>query len=206
MSVTRALAILKAEGLVEGQKGRAVFATDRRPVVVRASHYPRSTEDQAYPWITEAARRDRIGSIRLIEVGEHPAPRPVAAAFGLAENEPVVMRHQLLLLDEEPSELVWSYYPVDIARGTALAQNRRIRGGSSAALAALGLPMRNAVDQVATRLATVAEFVALQLPDEVLVLRQFRVAYTDGRRPIEVTVMIKAGHQYEVQYELPGPG
>lgn len=40
MSVTRALAILKSEGLVEGQRGRAVIATGRRPVVVTASHSP----------------------------------------------------------------------------------------------------------------------------------------------------------------------
>jgi GntR family transcriptional regulator len=115
MTVTRALAILKAEGLVEGRKGKAVISTDRRPAVVRASHYPQAT-DGPFPWITEAASRERIGSSRLIEVGEQPAPAQVAAAFGIATGAPVVMRHQLLLLDGEPAELVWSYYPLEIAR------------------------------------------------------------------------------------------
>ncbi|MEU7903910.1 UTRA domain-containing protein [Actinoplanes sp. NPDC049118] len=132
--------------------------------------------------------------------------RRSASAFGLAEGDPVMLRHQLLLLDDEPAELVWSYYPVEVARGTVLAESRRIKGGTPAVLAALGLPMRNAIDQVATRLATVAEFVALRLPEEVPVLRQFRVVYTEGRRPVEVSVMVKAGQQYEVQYELPAPG
>jgi GntR family transcriptional regulator len=201
MTVTRALAILKAEGLVEGRKGKAVISTDRRPAVVRASHYPQAT-DGPCPWITEAASRERIGSSRLIEVGEQPAPVQVAAAFGIATGAPVVMRHQLLLLDAEPAELVWSYYPLEIALGSALAEPRRIRGGSPAALAALGFPLRNAVDQVAARFATVAEFVALQLPEDIPVLRQFRVAYTDGSRPVEVTVMVKAAQQYEIQYQL----
>jgi GntR family transcriptional regulator len=203
MSVTRALAILKAEGLVEGQKGKSVLSTGRRPTVVRASHYPEPVTDGPFPWITEAARRERIGSSALIEVAEQPAPAQVAAAFGIAAGALVVMRHQLLLLDEEPGELVWSYYPVEIARGTALAENRRIKGGSPAALAALGYPLRNAVDQVAARFATVAEFVALRLPEDIPVLRQFRVAYTEGSRPVEVTVMVKAAQQYEIQYELP---
>lgn len=207
MSVTRALAVLKAEGLVDGQKGREVFSTSRRPTVVRAGHYPVAPQSgQPYPWITEAASRNRVGSSELIEVSERPAPVQVAAAFGLAPAEPVVMRHQLLLLDAEPAELVWSYYPVAVARGTALAERRLIKGGSPAALAALGLPPRRAVDQVATRFATVAEFIALTLPADIPVLRQFRVVYTDDDRPVEASVMIKAGQQYEVQYDLPeGP-
>jgi GntR family transcriptional regulator len=45
--------------------------------------------------------------------------------------------------------------------------------------------------------------VALRLPEDIPVLRQFRVAYTDGSRPVEVTVMAKAAQQYEIQYELP---
>jgi GntR family transcriptional regulator len=206
MSVTRALAILKAEGLVEGRKGQGVYCTSRRPTVVRASHYPvPSPTGQPYPWITEVAGRSRVGSSTLLEVQEEPAPAQVAAAFGLVMGDPVVMRHQLLSLDDEPAELVWSYYPVDIARGTALAEHRRITGGSPAVLAELGLPARRAVDQIATRFATVAEFVALKLPEDVPVLRQFRVVFTDGDRPVEATVMIKAGQQYEVQYELPEP-
>jgi GntR family transcriptional regulator len=206
MSVTRALAILKAEGLIEGKTGRGVYSTSRRPTVVRASHYPRPARSgHSYPWIAAAARRDRVGSSTLIEVGERPAPAQVASAFGLSPGELVVMRHQLLLLDEEPAELVWSYYPTDVARGTALAENRKMKGGSPTVLDSLGYPLRNAVDQVGARFATVAEFVALKLPEDIPVLRQFRVAYTDQQRPIEVTVMVKAGQQYEVQYELPAP-
>jgi GntR family transcriptional regulator len=206
MSVTRALAILKAEGMVEGQKGRGVFSTGRRPTVVRADHYPRpASPGEPYPWITDAASRGRAGSTTLIDVGERPAPAQVAAAFGIAVGNPVVMRHQLLSLDGEPAELVWSYYPIDIARGTALSEPRKLPGGSPATLAALGHPLRNAVDQIATRFATVAEFIALKLPEDIPVLRQFRVVFTDDRRPVEVIVMIKAGQQYEVQYDLPAP-
>ena len=206
MTVTRALAILKAEGLVEGQRGRSVVATGRRPAVVRADHYPDPEPHGPFPWIAEAARRSRVGSARLIEVVELPAPTQVAAAFEIDVGAPVVVRHQLLLLDDEPAELVWTHYPIDIARGTALAEPARMRGGSPAVLSALGFPLRSAIDQVSARFATVAEFVALRLPEDVPILRQFRVAYTDGGRPVEVTIMIKAAQQYEIQYELPeGP-
>jgi GntR family transcriptional regulator len=110
----------------------------------------------------------------------------------------------VLLLDGEPAELVWHYYRTDLARGTRLAENRKIRGGTPAVLAELGCPPRSAVDQVQARLATVEEFTALKLPEDMPVLRQFRVVFTDENRPVEATVMVKAGHLYELQYGLPG--
>lgn len=54
-------------------------------------------------------------------------------------------------------------------------------------------------------MATVDEFVALQLPDDMPVLRQFRVVYTANREPIEVSEMIKAAHRYKARYFLPAP-
>ncbi|MBB4738032.1 GntR family transcriptional regulator [Actinoplanes octamycinicus] len=186
MTVTRALRILKAEGLVTGHKGRSVTATGRRPATVAAGF-----ED---------------GEARLLEVGETPAPAPVARAFGLDRAEPVVVRHQLRLLDTEPAELSWTYYPATLARGTVLAGPDPLPEGSPAALAGLGHPLRRVVDQVSVRPATVAEFLALRLPEDIPVLRQFRVGYTDGERPVEATVMIKAGQQFEIRYEVPAPG
>ena len=191
MTITRAIAVLKAEGLVEGHKGRSVVATGRRPAVVRASHYP-------------AIRTPgRPTSVSLVEVGEGPAPAQVAAAFGLPTGQPVVIRAQIARLDKEPAELVWNYYPVEIARDTPLAALSPLAGGSPAALAALGHPVRSAVDRVSVRPATVAEFMALALPGDIPVLRQFRVAYSDDDRPVEATVMIKAGQQFEIRYDVP---
>jgi GntR family transcriptional regulator len=206
-TVQRALAILKAERFVEGKPGVGVFVTAHQPVVIRTSHYPSPAEaGQPYPWITAHASQGRVGSSELRFVGEAPAPAEVAAAYGIEIGTPTVMRHQLLSFNGEPAELVWSYYTTDVAQGTRLAENRKIKGGSPAALAELGLPPRDAVDQVMARLATVAEFTALQLPEDMPVLRQFRVVYTNDQRPIEVTVMIKAGQKYQIQYHLPEGG
>jgi len=101
---------------------------------------------------------------------------------------------------------VWSYYQVEVARGTALAEHRLITGGSPRVFAELGLPLRNAKDKVGVRMATKEEIDVLRLPADIPVLRQVRVVFTDGQRPIEVTVMVKAGQQYEVEYELPETG
>lgn len=203
-TVQRALAILKDEKFLEGQKGRGVFVTAHQPVVIRASHYPKAAgADQPYPWISDNAAKGRPARIDLRSVGEVPAPAQVAAAFGIERDAPVVCRHMLLCLADEPAELLWSYYPTEIARGTELAENRKIKGGTPRVLAELGYPLRNAVDQVGARLATVDEFMALKLPQDMPVLRQLRVLYTDNQRAAQVDIMVKAGQQYEIQYELP---
>jgi GntR family transcriptional regulator len=179
---------------VEGHRGKSVVATGRRPAAVRAVHQP------------PIRFGDRASATRLLQVGETPAPAQVAAAFGVPAGAPVVVRTQVALLDDEPAELVWNYYPADLARGTELAEHRLLAGGSPAVLATLGHPVRAAVDQVSVRPATVAEFVALGLPGDVPVLRQFRVAYSDDRRVVEATVMIKSGQRFEIRYDVPLTG
>jgi GntR family transcriptional regulator len=203
-TVQRALSILKAERFVEGRAGVGVFVTAHQPAVMHSSHYPiPADKGQPYPWITEHVSRGHTAKSDLRLVGEVPAPAEVAAAYELDLGTPVVVRHQLLKLDNEPAELVWSYYRTDMARGTQLAEPRKIKGGTPVVLAALGYPLRNAVDLVLTRLATVDEFTALQLPEDMPVLRQFRVVYSDHQQPVEVTVMVKAGQKYQIQYDLP---
>ncbi|MFF5295182.1 GntR family transcriptional regulator [Paractinoplanes globisporus] len=191
MTVTRAVAILKAEGLVEGHRGKSVVATGRLPATIRAMHAP------------PMRSRGRRASTELIEVGEGPAPARVAEVFGLAVGDPVLVRSQLASLDGEPAELVWNYYPTSIARDTELTAPRLLAGGSPAVLAALGHRVVRAVDHVSVRPATVAEFVTLGLPGDVPVLRQFRVAYAEDGRAVEATVMIKSGQRFEIRYDVP---
>lgn len=108
----------------------------------------------------------------------------------------------MLLIDDEPAELVSSYYPLEIARGTAIARRQRIKGGTPALLAELGYPPRLSVDRVSARAPAQEQFPALRLPGDLPVLRTLRTVRSDGDRTIEVTVMVKAGHLYEVQYEF----
>lgn len=204
-TVQRALRVLKAEGYIEGVAGSGVFVRENQALVVKADAFLAPAEPgEPYSWISRAASRGQVGSTQLLDVGERVAPARVATAFGLSPGEPVIVRKQLLLLDGEPAELVRNHYPLDIARGTPLEQNRRIKGGSPVVLAEQGLRPVRAVDHVLPRLATVEEFVALKLPEDMPVLRQFRVVYATDGRPVEASIMVKAGQRYEVEYELRG--
>lgn len=122
--------------------------------------------------------------------------------MNLPADGTALLRSQILLIDDEPAELVDCYYPLDIAEGTALMERRRIKGGTPALLAELGHSARRSVDRVSAGIPTQEQYRSLRLTSSTPVLRTLRVVHGDGDSPVEVTVMVKAGHLYELRYEF----
>ncbi|MGE7388344.1 GntR family transcriptional regulator [Streptomyces sp. NPDC004126] len=203
-TIQKAVQILKTEGLVVGRAGAAVTVRANRQQTVRpASSLAPAPAGAAYPWLAEIAGRPGTEARSdLIGVAETEVHGDLATALGQENGTLAVLRQQLITMGDEPAELVSSYYPPAIARGTALAEPRKIRGGTPTLLAGLGFPPRTSVDRVSARVPTRAEHAALRLPGDLPVLRTLRTVYSDGHRPVEVTVMVKAGHLYELQYEF----
>ncbi|MFD9410344.1 GntR family transcriptional regulator [Streptomyces sp. NPDC059989] len=202
-TIQKAVQLLKDEGLAIGRAGAAVTVRENRQRTVRpAESLTPAAAGAAYPWLVEAAEGPSVARSSLLAVEEVHVVGDVAAALGLPEGGSAVRRRQLISIDGEPAELVSSYYPVDIARGTALAEARRIRGGTPTLLAELGFPPRRSVDRISARVATQEQYTALRLPGDLPVLRTLRTVYADDERAIEATVMVKAGHLYELRYEF----
>jgi GntR family transcriptional regulator len=66
----------------------------------------------------------------------------------------------------------------------------------------MGYPSRRTVDRLSARVPTQEEYEGLRLASDLPVLRAFRVVYSDEERPIEATIMAKAGDLFELQYEF----
>lgn len=202
-TVQKALQLLKSERLVVGRAGTAVTVREHRQLTVRpASSMAPAAAGDTYPWLAETAKSGGKARSTLLAVAETTPPADVAAALRLPADGTAFLRHQVLTLDGVPVELVHAYYPPHIARGTPLAENRRIKGGTPTLLTALGHPPRLSVDHVSARIPTQEQYEALQLPGALPVLRTLRVVYGADEQPVEVTVMAKAGHLYELRYEF----
>ncbi|MFE9098428.1 GntR family transcriptional regulator [Streptomyces sp. NPDC007264] len=202
-TIQKALQVLKDEQLVVGRAGAAVTVREHRQRTMRpAAYMAPACSGQPYRWLTEAAKHGGRAHSTLLDVAEVRPPADVSAGLDLADSETALLRHQVLSIDGEPVELVKSYYPLAIARDTALADTRKISGGTPTLLAELGFPPRLSVDRVSARVPTQEQYHALNLPSDLPVLRTLRVVYSDNSRPVEVTVMVKAGHLYELQYEF----
>ncbi|MFF0055644.1 GntR family transcriptional regulator [Streptomyces microflavus] len=202
-SIQKAITMLKGEGLLEGRAGSSVMALEARRQTMTPAAYSKPAEDgQPYRWLSEAERNGRRPSIRLLDVAETTPPADVTAAMDLEPQGRAVLRKQLLSLQGEPCELVHSYYPLELASGTALTEKTKIKGGSPTLLAGLGYPPLRTVDHVTAEEATNEEYEALRLPRQVAILRTFRVVHSTDDRVIEVTIMAKAGHLYSLRYDF----
>ncbi|MGW7001381.1 GntR family transcriptional regulator [Streptomyces sp. NPDC054933] len=202
-TIQKAVSLLKGEGLVEGRPGAAVTVQDRRRETLTPAAYSKPAEaGQPYRWITEAEAAGRRPTIQLLDVAEVKPPARVAEVLELGDEGKALLRKQLLSFDDEPCELVHSYYPLELARGTAMVERKRIKGGTPTLLAQLGYPPLRTVDEVSAEEPTNEEYEALRLPSIVPVLCTFRVVLSADDRVIEVTEMAKASHLYKLRYEF----
>lgn len=153
-------------------------------------------------WGAEAAGHGGTGAQKLLGVEEVPASTMVADMLGVAPGEPVVVRRRLMLFDDHPVELVDSYYPAIIARGTRLGEARKIPGGAVAFLAGLGHLPRRVREDVSARLATPDERIALRLDDPSCVLLLARTLIAENELPVEASVMTMVADGRRLRYEL----
>lgn len=202
-TVQKALQMLKEEQLLVGQPGKGVFVKGSTQQSISPLVYmPPAAAGEPYRWLSEAEKRSQRGSVTLLEVAVVTPPHEVAQVLGLEEGGQALLRKQILFLDEEPTELTRSYYPLELAEGTAMMERRKIKGGTPTLLAERGYPPRAFVDEVSSEIPTEDEVVALELPKDMPVMLTFRVVYSDEERPIEVSLLAKAAHKYRMRYRL----
>lgn len=206
VTIQRALQILKDERFLEGQSGVGVFVRSGSAQTIQPAHYIAPSEPgQPYRWLSEATGRQQRGKYRMLAVRESVPPVEVHRALRLAEGGTALLRSRIGFLDDQPAELVKSYYPLELARGTRLADRRLIPGGSPALLLEMGYPTRSQDDVVAARPATTEEYEALEIPRDVPVLEIFRIVYSDDDKPIEVTLLTKPAHRFKMGYHIEMP-
>jgi DNA-binding GntR family transcriptional regulator len=153
-------------------------------------------------WAEETAERKVSGAQQLREVAEVPPPDPVAEGLGLGPDEPVIVRRRVMLVDDRPVELTDSYYPLAIARGTALAEPRKIRGGAITLLADLGYRVQRVQEDVSARPATAEESQLLELADGEWVLVLIRLVRSADGRPVEMSIMTMTATDRHLRYQV----
>ncbi len=202
-TIKNAMSILEKEGLVYTRRGAGVYARQHRQrTMVPASYKNPPTGGGKYQWLTVNEEKGEAPRSELLTVEEIIPPAAVREAFGLPSDEKALLRRQIMHLGDQPCELVEVYVPLDLAQGTPIMERRKIKGGVGRVLLEAGFPPLRCVDRVAARWPTPGQAKALRMPTKLPVLRQFRVTYSVDDRPIEASIMAKAGHLYELEYDF----
>lgn len=202
-TIKNAVTTLEKEGLASPVQGSGVIVRPHRQRTMTPAAYKNPARPgEKYQWLSENEKKGAAAKAKLLDVEEVVPPAAVRETFGLGEDETALLRRQMLTLDGEPCELVEVYIPMSLARGTKLMNHHLLRGGSGRVLEDLGHPTVECVDKVSARLPTPEQYAALKMPTKLPVLRTYRTTYSTDGRPIQVEIMAKAGHMYELQYNF----
>jgi GntR family transcriptional regulator len=207
-TVRRALALLKAEGLLTTEQGRGVFVRSKPQVrlLLSGENFRRHRREGSSGFNAQVEEQGQKPEQRLLEVGRTAATEDVAKRLGVAGGEPVVVRRRLFVVNDEPVARCDSYYPAEIADGTALAEPENIEGGAYGLIEDPDGPirrrLRRSIDDLECRMPTPAEVEQLQLGSGVPVVRVLRTVYDSEKAPIEVQETIAAADKHQFRYEV----
>lgn len=207
-TVRRAIARLKAEGLVVTEQGRGAFVRPKPHVRLRLSGASyRKHRGLGLPGFNaQVLEQGQSPEQRLREVAVVAAPADVAHRLDVDEGARVVVRRRLFLIDGQPVAFCDSYYPAEFAEGTVIAEYRKVRGGVYAVIEDPAGPIRRrvtrSVDDLVSRMPTPHEADELRLSPGVPVIQILRTVYDAEDRPLEVQDTVAAADRHELRYEV----
>lgn len=203
MTVRNAIQILQGEGLVLAEHGRGVFVRPRPPVRRLASdRFARRNREQGKAaFIAEAEQAGSRPEVDSIVIAEERPTQDIASRLGSSRK--VLARRRRYLLDGRPVETAVSYIPLDIARGTPIADPNPGPGGIYARLEEAGHPLDHFDEEVRSRMPMPDEARALRMTPGVPVFQLVRTAWDTDGRAVEVCDTIMAADAYVLAYSLP---
>jgi GntR family transcriptional regulator len=207
-TVRRALALLKAEGLVTTEQGRGVFVRSKPHVrlLLSGENFRRHRRAGVSGFNAQVAEQGQVPEQRLLEVARVLAPEVVAQRLGIADDGTVVVRRRLFVVNGEPVARCDNYYPAEMADGTALSEPENIEGGAYGLIEDSEGPirrrLRRSVDDLECRMPTPAEVDELQLGAGVPVVRVLRTVFDSEKVAVEVEETIASADKHRFRYEV----
>ncbi|MEA2670596.1 MAG: GntR family transcriptional regulator, partial [Chloroflexota bacterium] len=207
-TVRRAVARLKAEGLVVSEQGRGTFVRPKPHVrlLLTGGNLRRHRAAGLSGFNAQVVEQGQRPAQRLLEVATISAPPEVSMRLDVDEEGLVVVRRRLFLVEEQPVALCDSYYPAHMVAGTAIAEARLIRGGALAVIEDPEGPIRRqaarSVDELVGAMPTRTEIEQLGLALGVPVMRILRTIYDAEEAPLEVQATVAAADRHEFRYEV----
>jgi GntR family transcriptional regulator len=196
-TVRKAIAVLKAEGLLDAAQGRGVFVRTKAPLLRRLSL--REWETGPSGGFSFERQDGRASAER--EGGRAPAAAAVASRLGIREGDEVIVWRWRVLSDDRPLMLAATYLP---AAGREQARQPEMPEDLYRCLAdEPGFRVGRLTEHVASRMPQPDEARALDLGPGTPVVLITRTAYAPDGKAVETSDAVIAADRYELLYELP---
>lgn len=198
-SINRAIAILRAEGLVRVEHGRGAFVQEI-PTVKRVRRIPRGNVPGS-SFAEEMRKSGLVPQTRLAGLATVPAPSDIAEHLNIAAGEPVVRRTRHMFASHRPVQLATSYIPLTVAGSQDIALPDTGPTGLYKRLAGRGYPVSRFIEEIEARQPRADEAAFLGLTEAQHVLEVTRIAYTKDDMPIETVLNVFPSQQWRLSYE-----
>jgi GntR family transcriptional regulator len=187
-SINRAIALLRAEGLVRVEHGRGAFVQEI-PTVKRTRRIPR--DDRAGSSFAEEIRKAGLDPrTELANLDTVPAPADIAEHLRISAEEAVVRRTRYMFASGRPVQLAISYIPAAISGGQDIALPDTGPTGLYQRLAARGFRIVRFVEQIEVRYPRPEEAAFLGPTEAQHVLEVTRIAYAKDDLPVETVINV----------------
>jgi len=202
-TVRLAVGLLIQQGLVETRQGIGTYVTEpATPLTVLLSRdedwQAGEHANAALPPAGERASRQTTAKFQAETAG---ANAEVAAALGVAEGTPIVLRRTHRYLGSEPWSLVVSYYPMDIVKGTDLEQAGPTAKSATLVLTEHGHEPVGYRDDIYARMPDAIETAFFGLSSVVPVTVVSRTAY-DAAQPVQLTRYVFRADRLHLRHEM----
>ncbi len=204
-TVRQAMALLRAEGLVDVEHGRGSFVRARRPIRrVTSVRYAKAARTGKSPFRTEAEAAGMVGRGELLGVEIVAADPDIANWLEVEEGSEVVLRRRLFLADEEPIQINDGYLPRDLVAGTDLETPRLITEGTYTVLERIGHKPLKCSEELSARMPTAEEIDLLHLRQNVPVMDIVRITRGAGGRVLQALRLVASAERNVFVYnDLP---
>jgi GntR family transcriptional regulator len=207
-TVRRAIAMLKAEGLVVTEQGKGAFVrpTPHVRLLVTGTNYRRHRRAGLSGFNAQALEQGHAPQQEVLDVATIAAPLEVSIRLNLDEGAPMLRRRRLFRLEGHAVAFCDSYYPAELVEGTAIANIENISGGIHALIEDPAGPIRRviarSVDDLVARMPTPDEVQGLGLPPGMPVVRVIRTIFDTDDNPLEVQDTVAAADRHTFRYEV----
>lgn len=198
-SINRAIAILRAEGLIRVEHGRGAFVQEI-PAVKRVRRIPRVGSGGS-SFADEILKAGLVPRTLLANLATVPAPADIADMLGIRPGDKVVRRIRHMFASDRPVQLAMSYIPLAVAGSQDIALPDTGPTGLFQRLAARGHPVVRFVEEIEARLPRTEESDFLRLTEAQVVLEVARTAYDANDRPVEAVINVFPSQQWRLSYE-----
>lgn len=199
-SISRAIGLLEAEGLVYTERGVGSFVADI-PTVKRTRHIPPRGGGSGSSFAEGMQKAGLVPSTELVQAEPVQPPPEVASRLDLPAGELTLIRKRHMFADGRPVQLAASYTPMSIAGSADIAFPDTGPTGYYERLAERGHRVVRFKEEIESRRPDEEETSFLRISPHQHVLEVTRFALARNGRPLEAVINVFPSQLWKLAYE-----